>query len=216
MLTRESESVQSFAAAKANIQIYVMSVSNRRELAERIKRHPSWYAVRAESGEWLFGPSKFIGYADMDADRYLGSYDRQDGRITEPVLQQWFGKVETGTPLEKELRAAFVEFAARYGKSPKQSWRVSVEISELESRQAANAPGMSEIMKRVVFDPDICGGRPRIAGTRMRVADIVGMIAEGASRDEIVADYPYLKIEDVAAALAYAALAVDHRVLRAA
>lgn len=216
MSTRESEPVRSLDAAKDNIKTYAQCVAQRRDLAERIKRHPSWYAVRGPSKEWLFGPSKFIGYAEMDADRYLGSSDRQDGRVTEPLLREWFEQVKPNTPLEKELRAAFVEFAAKYGKSPKQNWRVSVEKSELESRRATNAPNPHEIMKRVVFDPEICGGRPRIAGTRMRVTDIVGMIAEGVSRDEILADYPYLKSEDIAAALAYAALAVDHRVLRAA
>lgn len=216
MRAQNPQTIKSLAAAKANIEVYALSVAERPELAGRIKRHPSWYAIKDQSGEWIFGPSKFIGYEAMDADRYLGSYDRQDGRVTEPLLKQWFEQVELGSPLEKELRAAFENFAAKFGKAPKQNWRVSAEKSELESRRAANGSGMREIMKRVVFDQDICGGRPRIAGTRMRVADIVGMIAEGASREEILADYPYLKAEDVAAALAYAALAVDHRILRAA
>ena len=71
-------------------------------------------------------------------------------------------------------------------------------------------------LDRIESNPDVCGGRPCIKGTRVRVSDIVDMIAEGATADEIVADYPYLSAEDVAAALKYAALAVDHRVMHAA
>lgn len=58
---------------------------------------------------------------------------------------------------------------------------------------------------RIAVDPEICGGRPTIAGTRMRVTDILAMLAEGVGEDEIVADFPYVKLEDIRACLAYAA-----------
>jgi uncharacterized protein (DUF433 family) len=74
----------------------------------------------------------------------------------------------------------------------------------------------SSLLDRISSDPEICGGRPCIKGTRVRVSDIVDMVAEGATTSEIVADYPYLSAEDIAAALKYAALAVDHRVMHAA
>ncbi len=50
----------------------------------------------------------------------------------------------------------------------------------------------------------------------MRVSDIVGMMANGATPAEIVADFPYVSEDDIAAALAYAARATDHRVIQAA
>lgn len=50
----------------------------------------------------------------------------------------------------------------------------------------------------------------------MRVTDIVEMIASGASRQDILDDFPYLADEDISAALVYAARATDHRVVRAA
>lgn len=62
----------------------------------------------------------------------------------------------------------------------------------------------------------MCGGRPVIAGTRVRVTDILEMLAGGASAGEIVADFPYLSEEDVRAALAYAAAQADHPVVLAA
>ncbi|MBT2245360.1 DUF433 domain-containing protein [Sphingobium sp. BHU LFT2] len=69
---------------------------------------------------------------------------------------------------------------------------------------------------RIAVDPAICGGRPIVAGTRMRVSDILEMLAGGASVDEIVADFPYLSEDDVRAALAYAAAMADHPVVLAA
>ena len=50
----------------------------------------------------------------------------------------------------------------------------------------------------------------------MRVSDIVDMIAAGAERKEILSDFPYLRDEDIAAALHYASRAVNHRLVRAA
>lgn len=50
----------------------------------------------------------------------------------------------------------------------------------------------------------------------MRVTDVLALLAHGAPRGEILADYPYLIDEDISAALSYAARAVDHRVSEAA
>lgn len=64
---------------------------------------------------------------------------------------------------------------------------------------------------RVVIDHRIMGGVPCIAGTRIPVVTIVGLIAEGLTADGIIAEYPQLTGEDVRAALEYAAAAVDER-----
>jgi uncharacterized protein (DUF433 family) len=71
-------------------------------------------------------------------------------------------------------------------------------------------------LQRITTNPDICGGRPTIRGLRVRVTDILDMLAGGADRDEILADYPYLEDADITAALAYAARIADHAVIRAA
>ena len=70
--------------------------------------------------------------------------------------------------------------------------------------------------KRIAIDPDVCGGRPIVAGTRMRVADVLDALASGATIDELVADFPYLTHENIIACLAYGARAVDHAVVQAA
>ena len=56
---------------------------------------------------------------------------------------------------------------------------------------------------RIVSDPRICGGRPTVAGTRVRVSDVLEMLASGVSEAEIVADFPYLSVEDIRACLIY-------------
>ena len=100
------------------------------------------------------------------------------------------------------------------------SGREAILNSELDDRASHQAGAASrdieDLLGRIAMDPRICGGRPCIRGTRMRVSDIVGMMANGAAPAEIVADFPYLSEEDIAAALAYAARATDHRVIQAA
>ena len=67
-----------------------------------------------------------------------------------------------------------------------------------------------EILGRITFRPEQCGGRPRIRGMRIRVADVLSLLAAGASEAEILQDYPYLERDDIAACLLYAARGVDH------
>ncbi|HEX8667927.1 MAG TPA: DUF433 domain-containing protein [Allosphingosinicella sp.] len=66
---------------------------------------------------------------------------------------------------------------------------------------------------RIAVDPAICGGRPTVAGTRVRVSDVLEMLAGGATEAEIVADFPYLTAEDVRACLAYAAASAGHPIV---
>jgi len=72
---------------------------------------------------------------------------------------------------------------------------------------------MSEL-HRITFNPDQCGSRPCLSGLRVRVKDVLDLLAAGASRDEILEDYPYLEAGDITASLEYAARQTDHPVLR--
>lgn len=69
---------------------------------------------------------------------------------------------------------------------------------------------------RIAIDHAICGGRATIAGTRVRVADVLEMLAGGVSEIEILDDFPYLAQADIRAALVYAAAQTDHPVALAA
>ena len=67
----------------------------------------------------------------------------------------------------------------------------------------------------MTVNPEICGGRPVVRNMRIRVSDILDLLAAGDSRETILADYPYLEDEDITAALEYASAASSHRVIAA-
>ena len=73
-----------------------------------------------------------------------------------------------------------------------------------------------ELLERITVEPGKCGGRPCIRGLRIRVTDVLGMLAEGVSQDKILRDFPYLEADDIKAALAYAARQSDHAGLQPA
>jgi uncharacterized protein (DUF433 family) len=64
---------------------------------------------------------------------------------------------------------------------------------------------MIDWRERIAADPAICHGKPCIKGTRIMVSVVLDNLAEGLTAQEIVAEYPSLVLEDVQAAMAYAA-----------
>ncbi|ANC30375.1 DUF433 domain-containing protein [Isoptericola dokdonensis] len=68
-------------------------------------------------------------------------------------------------------------------------------------------------LERIVIDPEVVHGRPRVRGTRMRVTDVLSLLAAGAAESEILQNYPYLTADDIKACLEYAAAQADHAVL---
>ena len=59
-------------------------------------------------------------------------------------------------------------------------------------------------LDRITVNPRLCGGRPCIRGLRVRVSDVLDLLAAGLSAAEIVDELPYLELEDVEASLRYA------------
>ena len=64
---------------------------------------------------------------------------------------------------------------------------------------------MNLLLQRISIDPNVCFGKPCIRGTRIWVSLILDLLANGMTIEEIVAEYPQLKEEDVRAAIAYGA-----------
>ncbi len=67
--------------------------------------------------------------------------------------------------------------------------------------------------ERIVVDQKVMGGVPCIHGTRIPVATVIGMVAEGMTPGEIKADFPQLTDDDIRQALLFAAAAVDQATL---
>ena len=62
-----------------------------------------------------------------------------------------------------------------------------------------------DLLDRITRDPAVMGGRPCIRGMRVTVGAVVGLLAAGRTREEVLEAYPYLEPDDIQAALSYAA-----------
>lgn len=79
---------------------------------ENMSHYRAWYAYKDEkTGTYLFAPSKYIGYQDMTASKYVETYAYMDGRKTEKVLSEWFEMLDESEEdfdfLNRKLLAVF-------------------------------------------------------------------------------------------------------------
>ncbi len=72
------------------------------------------------------------------------------------------------------------------------------------------------MLERITIDPEVCGGRPCVRGMRIRVKDVLDLLAARVPEAEILEDFPYLEAEDIQACIEYAAAQADHPVLTSA
>lgn len=194
-----------------NIYRYRAELPREPRLAERMKRVHVWYAVKSDEGTWIFAPSKFVGYARNTARDHLSAGVVRDGGRTEAMLGSWFDVVSPDTRRATELGDALQEFLRSHGHSgPRRNARIC--IPRPDSNDAADL----EVQERIHVDAAVCGGRPHIRGTRVRVSDILDLLASGVPQSEILVDYPYLNEADLRAALAFGAAASAHRIIFAA
>lgn len=72
---------------------------------------------------------------------------------------------------------------------------------------------MVELEERITVDPEQCGGRPCVRGMRIRVTDVLDLLAAGLTQEQVLGDLPDLELDDIVACLRYAARRLDHPVL---
>ncbi|MBZ5563067.1 MAG: DUF433 domain-containing protein [Acidobacteriia bacterium] len=72
---------------------------------------------------------------------------------------------------------------------------------------------MSDLLQRITIDREQCGGRPCIRGMRIRVIDVLDLLAAGLTPQQVLEEMPDLEMDDIKAALTYAARRLDHPVL---
>lgn len=207
--------VSSREQVASNIRRFADEIAGSAAMQSRLSQVHDWYALRITGGAWAFGPSKFVGYRDNTIKKYLESYRTSaNGGETEHALDPFSAEVEPRSRLERELTSALEEFLDRWGRKLRRGSRLRL-VSEAEP-DIAIVPRRKideALLDRISSDPEICGGRPCIKGTRMRVVDIVEAIAHGATQEELLRDFDYLTAEDISAALLYAAHASNHRVV---
>lgn len=68
----------------------------------------------------------------------------------------------------------------------------------------------AQVMQRIVSDPKTFSGKPTVRDTRVAVEHVLGMMADGASVEEILSSYPFLEPADIQACVAYAWKIVSH------
>jgi uncharacterized protein (DUF433 family) len=74
---------------------------------------------------------------------------------------------------------------------------------------------LAELAERITVDPEKCGGRPCVRGLRIRVSDVLDLLAAGLTAKQVLDELPDLEPEDIAACLRYASRRLDHPVLAA-
>ena len=74
---------------------------------------------------------------------------------------------------------------------------------------------MPEVADRITVDPEQCGGRPCVRGMRIRVTDVLDLLANGLSAEQVLEELPDLEGEDVRACLRFASRSLDHPVVMA-
>ncbi len=72
---------------------------------------------------------------------------------------------------------------------------------------------MKEIAERITVDPGQCGGRPCVRHMRIRVTDVLDLLANGLSSSQVLEELPDLQIEDILACLRFASRRLDHPVV---
>jgi len=72
---------------------------------------------------------------------------------------------------------------------------------------------MTQLRDRITVDPDQCGGRPCIRGMRIRVSDVINLLANGLTRAQVLEELPDLEAADIEACLRFASSRLDHPVV---
>jgi len=74
---------------------------------------------------------------------------------------------------------------------------------------------MPGIDNRITVDPEQCGGRPCVRGIRIRVSDVLDLLANGLTPQQVLDELPDLQLEDIRACLRFASRRLDHPVVAA-
>lgn len=74
---------------------------------------------------------------------------------------------------------------------------------------------MGELVGRITVNPEQCGGRPCIRGMRIRVVDVLDLLAAGLSQQQVLEELPDLEAEDISACLKFASSRLNHPILAA-
>jgi len=130
-----------------------------------------------------------------------------------------FGSAIASAPLEFGVRTTILGRLAGWTwdfKPPGTRFGFFVRLNLIKYvcyREDSQEVAMSELtqLTRITLDPAVMGGKACIRGLRVTLGTVVGLLAAGRSREGILKAYPYLELEDIDQALAYAAWRIEER-----
>jgi uncharacterized protein (DUF433 family) len=82
-----------------------------------------------------------------------------------------------------------------------------------DNRRVTRRDGVAKLEERITVDPEQCGGRPCVRGMRIRVTDVLDLLASGLTPEEVLRDLSDLEPEDIRACLRFASRRVDHPIV---
>ncbi len=116
------ELVATYEDVVKNIEQFNKDLQAGRDVITQLNTFHHWYYIPDLDA---FGPSKYIGYQDMTADRYQRGKDK-DGRVTEVALQRWFIELSETDPRWTKLAPRLEVLLQRWGKEPRIRFRIHV------------------------------------------------------------------------------------------
>ena len=127
-----NKEIQSYKSSK-NDKALITLVNN-------IPHYRAWYCFfDKKTKQYLFAPSKYIGYVNMDAVKYHKDNRKTlDGRKTESKLASWYEEVTKASPLYDELCKKLKEFAQLYDKTPNSLFRINIELETIKDNSIEN------------------------------------------------------------------------------
>jgi hypothetical protein len=125
--------------AAASIRQFQSEIMASTGLQERLGYARSWYILKVDEN-YLYAPSKWVGYAGMTADAYVSSSREMDGRKTEFALKAWFEAIPRDTAAHNDHLRNLGEFMSQFGKTPSTETRFSILAVAVDPVQAGDDP----------------------------------------------------------------------------
>lgn len=122
-MSKLSSNKQEFASGIRTFNQGISTIPNHPVYAQSGK-YKCWYAIKDEHGNWIFGPSKFIGYAGIDIDTYIAEQHDLDGRATEKQLIKFSDDVDQ--TMHAELFELLIESLSRVNRTPGKSVKIKI------------------------------------------------------------------------------------------
>jgi uncharacterized protein (DUF433 family) len=116
----------------------------------------------------------------------------------------------------KVLVDRFVRLASSTVRSNRRSNADAVNLNGRQKARGREEYAEEMFLDRITVDPERMNGRPCVRDLRVTVATVLGQLAAGQTREQILADYPYLEDEDITASLEYGAARVSEREVQVA